>query len=60
MTVDQARSTNGSGPAAGIGARPARRVRRQARVRLRKLLVPVLLLFGLLMLLRHFEQATAD
>jgi hypothetical protein len=60
MTVEQAHSTNGSGPAASIGARPAgSRVRRASRVRFRRLALPVALAIGVIFLLRYFETSTA-
>jgi hypothetical protein len=60
MTIEQAHSTNGSGPATSIGARPAgAAVRRATRVRIRRLALPVALALGVIFLLRYFETSTA-
>ncbi len=67
MTIEQARSTNGRGPsgdrrADAIIGGPAIRARaaRRPRSRLGRLAVPVALLLGVILLLRHFEQSTSN
>ena len=67
MTIEHAPSTNGHVKHAATPpeqkvyrAAAAGRLKRESRVRPRKLLVPLALLFGVLMILRYFEQATAD
>ncbi|TAK72199.1 MAG: hypothetical protein EPO22_00745 [Dehalococcoidia bacterium] len=61
MTIDQARSTNGSGPTASIGARPAsERSDRARHPGLRRLALPVALALGVIFLLRYFESSTAS
>lgn len=60
MTTDQQRSTNGRMKVerAITGARDAMQERQKGRVRPRKLLVPVLLAVGVIVILRRFEQST--
>ena len=60
MTTDQKRSTNGRVKIeqAITGAREAMQERQKGRVRPRKLLVPVLLALGVIIVLRRFEQST--
>ncbi len=60
MTTDQQRSTNGRVKVeqAITGAREAMQASRKGRVRPRKLLVPVLLALGVIIVLRRFEQST--
>ncbi len=66
MTIEHAPSTNGhvkhaETPAeAKVYRAPAERVKSALRVRARKLALPLILLFGVLMVLRYFEQTTAD
>ena len=60
MTTDQQRSTNGCVKVeqAITGTREAMQASRKGRVRPRKLLVPVLLALGVIIVLRRFEQST--
>jgi hypothetical protein len=60
MTTDQRRSTNGRVKVeqAISGAREAIEQRKKGGVRSRKLLVPVLLALGVILVLRRFEQST--
>jgi hypothetical protein len=66
MTIEHAPSTNGhvkhaaTPPEQKIYRPAAERMKRETRIRARKLLLPLALLFGVLMILRYFEQATAD
>ena len=61
MTIEQARSTNGHGPAASIGARAAAvRVRRARGRGIRRLALPVALALGVVFLLRYFETSSAE
>lgn len=60
MTTDQQRSTNGRVKVeqAISGAREAMLTSRRSRLRARKLVVPVLLALGVIVVLRRFEQST--
>lgn len=59
MTTDQQRNTNGRMKVeqAITGARDAMHERQKGRVRPRRLLVPVLLAVGVIVILRRFEQS---
>ena len=60
MTTDQQRSTNGRVKVeqAINGAREAMQARQRGGARTRRLLVPVLLALGVIVILRRFEQST--
>jgi hypothetical protein len=60
MTIDQRRSTNGRVKVeqAISGAREAMLSSQRSRFRPRKLLVPVVLALGVILVLRRFEQST--
>jgi hypothetical protein len=60
MTTDQQPSTNGRVKVekAISGAREAMQASHKSRVRPRKLLVPLLLALGVIVVLRRFEQST--
>ncbi len=60
MTTDQQHSTNGRMKVeqAISGARDAMQTRQKRGVRPHKLLVPVLLALGVIVILRRFEQST--
>ena len=66
MTIEHAPSTNGhvkyaEAPAeAKVYRPPVERAKRETSVRARKLALPLLLLFGVLMILRYFERTAAD
>jgi len=60
MTTDQQHNTNGRVKVeqAVSGAREAMQERQKRGVRPRKLVVPVLLALGVIVILRRFEQST--
>ncbi len=62
MTIERAQGTNGRVKVeqAIAGTREALQAKRQGRVRAQKLVVPVLLTLGVVMILRYFERSTAN
>ena len=62
MTIERAQGTNGRVKVeqAITGTREALKAKQQRRVRAHKLVVPVLLALGVVMILRYFERSTAN
>ena len=60
MTIEQASSTNGRVRVEHVIAHTRSDLQRRPRLRPAKLVVPVALALGVLLVLRHFEQSTAE